>query len=104
MIKIDSCLEAVRFPSTWPATPLRQGDGQLLTPLDSASALTTPPASVKTVEFGSIIRIFRKRRSSIVLGVRGGGRGDETDYDIDISLFKPFWQPNLFSSLEVISV
>lgn len=53
-----TCLAAVRLPSTWPATPRRQGDRQLSSPPASASAPSSPPAKVKTVELARTILTY----------------------------------------------
>lgn len=53
-----SHLASVRLPSTWPAMPRRQGDGQPSSPPASASAPSNPPANVKTVELAKTIRTY----------------------------------------------
>ena len=61
-VALVSHLASVRLPSTWPATPRRQGDGQLSSPSASASSAdSNPPASVKTVELAKTILTYTKR-------------------------------------------
>lgn len=61
VVSLISHLASVRLPSTWPATPRRQGDGQLFSPPASASAPSNSPANVKTVEFAKTILTCTRR-------------------------------------------